>query len=509
MASKPHPQPIRLFLAFAYEDRKFREVLVKQLSVLERLDMIDASYRDEIQLGSDWQQVEKDRLNQADIILLGISPDFIASDYYYRIQTSQALERQKAGEARVIPILLRPTQWEALPIARLQWLPRSNPAQMKAVSQWERREEAYAEIVKELRLIIEKSFAPKNSTTPSETPETAPPSGNNFSSRQGTTYFTYNGHSSYLISVAWSPDGKYIASGGGDNTVRVWEAYTSNTLYTYRVHDGGPLRPGFASEVWKIIWSPDSSRIAFAGRGVPIVWNPQSNQVRATYKGHPPMRIIASMAWSPDGQYIATTNLGGFVDPNIHIWTASGQLFTKICMNFNLLSSISIGGVAWAPDSKRIACGWRGEIRIYDAYTKQLLQTYKNASDSSFFYVCWSRDGSRLVCAVPKEAVVWDTTTGRLLHKYVAHKADIRDLALSPDGKYVASASNDTTVHIWETDTAKRLFTYEGHKDQVASVTWSPDGKRVASASKDGTVHVWQALQFPGDPSDTLTTPHV
>ncbi len=92
-----------------------------------------------------------------------------------------------------------------------------------------------------------------------------------------------------------------------------------------------------------------------------------------------------------------------------------------------------------------------------------------------------------------REALVRQLSAGKLLYAYVNHSADIRDLALSPNGKYVASASNDTTVHIWQTDTGKHVYTYSNHKDQVASVMWSPDGTRIASGCKDGTVHVWQA----------------
>jgi len=302
MSTQSNTRPARVFLAFTYADRSFYEDLVAQLASFQRVGMIDNWHEYEIPPAKDWQQAQNERLTQADIILLLISPDFIASDYYYSVQMKQALERDAAGQARVLPILCRPVYLEHLPIARLQFLPRSDPRKIKAVSEWRNKDSAYTEIVKEVKKAITELFGASPIQVPPQ-PETA-------AQPQGTRYFTYNGHSSYLISAAWSPDGKCIVSGGGDNTVRVWDANTGNTLYTYRVHEGSPIRPGFASEVWEIIWSPDSSKIAFAGKGVPMVWSPQSNQILATYKGHSPLlRIIASMAWSPDKQYIATTNL--------------------------------------------------------------------------------------------------------------------------------------------------------------------------------------------------------
>jgi TIR domain len=204
MAFQPHPKPVRLFLAFAYQDRSFYEDLVTQLASLKWVGMIDDWHEYEIPPAKDWQQVQNERLTQADIILLLISPDFIKSDYYYSVQMKQALERDAAGQARVLPILCRPVYLEHLPIARLQFLPRSDPRNIKAVSEWRNKDSAYAEIVKEVKKAITEFFG--------ASPIQMPPQPKTATQPQGTCYLTYNGHSSYLISAAWSP------------TVHVWQA---------------------------------------------------------------------------------------------------------------------------------------------------------------------------------------------------------------------------------------------------------------------------------------------
>ena len=250
------------------------------------------------------------------------------------------------------------------------------------------------------------------------------------------------------------------------------------------------------SEIWSIAWSPDNMMLAFAGKKAPLVWQLSNGQEKATYKGHSSLLpVIADMDWSPDGQFIASANIGSLKDQALHVWfPENGLQVAKFHVGSGWTDTSAVGGVAWSPDSKRLACGLHGEVRIFDIRTKQHLHTYKYKSTSAFYSVCWTSDGKRLICADLKEAVGWDIATGNPLYTYNDHAGDIRDLAVSPDSRYVASASNDTTVHIWETATGQRIFKYEGHKDKVAAVTWSPDGTRIASACQDGTIHVWQTI---------------
>jgi eukaryotic-like serine/threonine-protein kinase len=121
-----------------------------------------------------------------------------------------------------------------------------------------------------------------------------------------TPLYTYRGHSKPVSAVAWSPDGKYIASGGQDSTVRVWNAMTGKPRLTYTGH---------SNEVWAVAWSPDGKYIAFGSNdGTVQVWDATTGNTRLTYAGH--SMKVNTVAWSPDGKYIAS----GSDDQTVQVW---------------------------------------------------------------------------------------------------------------------------------------------------------------------------------------------
>jgi len=142
--------PINIFISYSHKDERYREELVAHLSNLKRQDIIAAWYDREISPGADWASEIDTNLNNAQIILLLISSDFMNSEYCNGIEMKQALERHEAREALVIPIILRPVDWEDAPFANLQ----VRPTYARPVSKWDDHDEAYLDIVQGIRMAI-------------------------------------------------------------------------------------------------------------------------------------------------------------------------------------------------------------------------------------------------------------------------------------------------------------------------------------------------------------------
>src|SRR5579864_4807049 len=140
-------ETLELFYSYAHKDERLRNELNKHLFNLKRSGFIVDWYDRDINAGTDWEQDIDTHLNTAQIILLLISPDFMASNYCYSIEMKRALERHEDGEARVIPIILKPVDWTGAPFSKLQVLPRNR----KPVTSWKDRNAAFLEIAKDIR----------------------------------------------------------------------------------------------------------------------------------------------------------------------------------------------------------------------------------------------------------------------------------------------------------------------------------------------------------------------
>ena len=314
-----------------------------------------------------------------------------------------------------------------------------------------------------------KDKLPKKPSEPVEPPKPVTPQPNDFQELR-----TLMEHSNSVISVAASPDGKYLASGSWDHTVIIWDAESGACML---------ILEGHSNNVSSVCWSPDGKYLASGSWDkTVIIWDAESGACMLILEGH--SYTVESVSWSPDGKYLAS----GSIDETLIIWDAeSGQKLKTLEGHFGSVESVS-----WSPDGKYLASGsMDSTLIIWDAKSGESLKTLKGHFDG-VESVCWSPDGKYLASGANDKTVkIWDAKSGEELKTLKGHYFDVYSVCWSPDGKYLASGSWDKTVIIWDAKSGEKLKTLEGHSDWVRSVCWSPDGKYLASGSRDDTVRIW------------------
>src|SRR5687768_825440 len=145
------PQRVEVFISYSHKDDRMREELETHLSLLQRRGVIAAWHDRRITAGREWAGAIDEHLERAAVILLLVSANFLASDYCYDREMRRALERHDAGEARVIPVILRPVDWHGAPFARLQALPKDG----KPISEWSPRDKGYMNVAAGIRKAVE------------------------------------------------------------------------------------------------------------------------------------------------------------------------------------------------------------------------------------------------------------------------------------------------------------------------------------------------------------------
>ena len=275
----------------------------------------------------------------------------------------------------------------------------------------------------------------------------------------------FSGRIDYVAAVAWSPDGKRIAT-GVDDGVRVWDAVTGENVLSLK-HD---------HRVKSVAWSPDSSRIATSSTfddGV-WVWDAVTGENVLSLKH---VYRVESVAWSPDGKRIATG-----VDDGVRVWDAvTGEKLLTLECDY-------VTAVAWSSDSSRIATGSNDGVRVWDAATGKELLSLKH--DRGVKSVAWSSDSSRIATGSVDGVWVWDAATGEELLS-LEHGNRVLSVAWSPDSSRIATGSNGG-VWVWDAVTGENVLSLK-HDHWVESVAWSPDNSRIATGADDG-VWVWDAV---------------
>ncbi len=288
-----------------------------------------------------------------------------------------------------------------------------------------------------------------------------------------------------IWSVAFSPDGKYLACGGSVKKIHLFDVNTGELLRSFGTHPDA---------VWTVAFSPDGKMLCSGGRAdlTLRVWNPATGDELKPFEGH--RGGITRIKFFPDGKRLIMS--GGSWDSTIRVWeVAKRRQLLALTGHGDLIDSMDL-----ASNGRLAISGSRdATLRIWSLITgKEIRSHTRTGDDSGYVAVAFSPD-ARLYASgtFDGQFQVRETMTHRRCLKLHEGRGSVKAIAFSPDGKLVAFVSQSRMIEIWDVRTGETVERYKGHEGPIYALAFSNDGKLLASAGADAATIIWEAPRAP------------
>ncbi len=289
-------------------------------------------------------------------------------------------------------------------------------------------------------------------------------------------HLAWQAHTDTVAALAFSPDGRTLATGSWDGDIKLWDMERGTLLWT-------SLQ---TYNILCVVFAPDGSTFASGGDDATVrLWEATSGTHRQTLSGQD--GPVLALAWSPDGSLLAS----GSFDGQIRLWEVRGaQPGTPV----QLLAGHSdwVLALAFAPDGRTLASGSLDRtVKLWDVERGDLRQTLAGHPDQ-VFAIAWSPDG-RLLASCGRDQMIWlwDGERGSYRTALHGHTAFVYDLAFTPDSRSLLSGSDDGTLRMWDMERGQCVHIMQGYAVLLYDVAWSPGGSQLASVGSDLQVTIW------------------